>query len=472
MGSAASSATGENKPWTAVNIIGGVNSPVKSLKTAGGRILSQRKSNKDIRASLKKERRASQRPELAQASAATRIKVLEGLEASKLDIEHNLNEFGPRSSAPHKRCFSVLTEVLKGESSVLDVGINLDASTAADMGILYAEFALKRLPQMLQRITWLTTLKANNNQLQELPTWVGNLSLLTELSLNQNNLCWLPSQLSLLTNLESLDVSRNKIKLLPDNLPRSLRFFDASQNLIKKLPDITEFALLQKLASCPSSFHLTRGDEHTSGSLTDAHLFSLAQCDRSLRRIRSKAHQPASQRRASMQFGAFSCVCAASVSRRRVPCCMPPPLECNVFCCSAACIPAYTHVRAYTPACAAAAATAAATATAASQQAELEMAGSVKCSRLKVVLVGDGEAGKTSLLRALSKGKPSPTLPSERTVAIDAHEPIHLQTETKDVGGLELVFQLHCQLAHPSQHRQTLLFSTITQYKRESNVLG
>lgn len=81
---------------------------------------------------------------------------------------------------------------------------------------------LSSLPDGLGNLTTLSKLYLHNNQLITLPDGLGNLTNLSYLSLSLNQLTSLPDGLSHLTNLSTLDLSGNQLTSLPDwlsNLP-------------------------------------------------------------------------------------------------------------------------------------------------------------------------------------------------------------------------------------------------------------
>ena len=77
---------------------------------------------------------------------------------------------------------------------------------------------LTELPGSLGNLTALTRLSLVDNQLTELPAWLGNLTALTRLDLVDNQLTELPGWLGNLTALISLNLGNNQLTELPGSL--------------------------------------------------------------------------------------------------------------------------------------------------------------------------------------------------------------------------------------------------------------
>jgi Leucine-rich repeat (LRR) protein/GTPase SAR1 family protein len=122
---------------------------------------------------------------------------------------------------------------------------------------------LTELPDSLWKLTQLTELNLSRNQLTTLPDSLGQLTQLTELHLSNNQLTTLPDSLGQLTRLTELDLSDNKLTTLPDSLGQltQLTKLNLSNNKLTSLPDslgqltqLTELNLsLNKLTTLPPS---------------------------------------------------------------------------------------------------------------------------------------------------------------------------------------------------------------------------
>lgn len=98
---------------------------------------------------------------------------------------------------------------------------------------------LSRLPEVIGRLTGLTTLNLFNNQLTALPEAVGRLTGLTILNLSGNQLTVLPEAVGRLTGLTELYLSGNRLTVLPEAVGQlnALTSWDLSGNQLTALPD-------------------------------------------------------------------------------------------------------------------------------------------------------------------------------------------------------------------------------------------
>ena len=77
---------------------------------------------------------------------------------------------------------------------------------------------LAAVPESLGNLTALTTLNLSTNWLAAVPEWLGNLTTLTTLNLSGNRLAAVPESLGNLTALTTLDLSRNRLAAVPESL--------------------------------------------------------------------------------------------------------------------------------------------------------------------------------------------------------------------------------------------------------------
>lgn len=98
---------------------------------------------------------------------------------------------------------------------------------------------LRILPEWLAQLTWLEHLNLRRNQLTELPGWVGQLKNLRALALSDNQLTELPEWLGRLKGLRRLDVSGNLLTRLPESLKelKEVQVLKLEENKVRQLPE-------------------------------------------------------------------------------------------------------------------------------------------------------------------------------------------------------------------------------------------
>jgi internalin A len=98
---------------------------------------------------------------------------------------------------------------------------------------------IEELPESIGQLTKLTSLNLNNNRMTALPDSIGQLTCLTSLDLSNNKLKALPESIGKLTNLTSLNLSKNKLKALPESIGKLTNLTDLylSKNKLKALPE-------------------------------------------------------------------------------------------------------------------------------------------------------------------------------------------------------------------------------------------
>jgi signal recognition particle receptor subunit beta len=109
---------------------------------------------------------------------------------------------------------------------------------------------LSELPDSITRLKNLSQLDLNNNKLSELPDAIRNLQNVSTLNLWNNQLSEIPDSITRLQNLSILDLSFNKLSELPDSITRlqNLSQLDLSRNQLSEIPDsITRLQNLSRL---------------------------------------------------------------------------------------------------------------------------------------------------------------------------------------------------------------------------------
>ncbi|QSJ20422.1 leucine-rich repeat domain-containing protein [Nostoc sp. UHCC 0702] len=98
---------------------------------------------------------------------------------------------------------------------------------------------LRVLPGAIASLTQLQSLKLSMNQLTELPEAIASLTQLQTLNLSYNQLTQLPEAIASLTQLQQLDLSNNKLTVLPQAIASltKLQWLDLSSNQLTQLPE-------------------------------------------------------------------------------------------------------------------------------------------------------------------------------------------------------------------------------------------
>jgi len=98
---------------------------------------------------------------------------------------------------------------------------------------------LTSLPDSLRKLTCLRELKIQRNSLTIVPEWIGNFTQLEYLDLNENQLTVLPESLGQLTKLQTLHLYHNELTMLPESLGRlsQLQVLSFHGNKLKELPE-------------------------------------------------------------------------------------------------------------------------------------------------------------------------------------------------------------------------------------------
>ncbi|MEG3938070.1 COR domain-containing protein [Microcoleus sp. S36b_A3] len=130
--------------------------------------------------------------------------------------------------------------------TVLDLSENQITSIPEDLGQLsnLAELNLSdnqitAIPEALGRLSNLTVLYLNHNQITSIPEALGQLSNLTRLFLNNNQITSIPEALGQLSNLIVLNLSDNQITAIPEDLGQlsNLRPLFLGNNQITSIPE-------------------------------------------------------------------------------------------------------------------------------------------------------------------------------------------------------------------------------------------
>jgi small GTP-binding protein len=134
-----------------------------------------------------------------------------------------------------------LTSLNVGNSNLTELPIfirELENLTSLDVG----GNKLTELPDFIGELKNLASLNIGYNKLSELPPFIGKLTNLKSLDISYIELMELPASIGELKNLTSLRASYNNLKELPDFIRtlKKLVYLDVSDNDLTELPDFTE----------------------------------------------------------------------------------------------------------------------------------------------------------------------------------------------------------------------------------------
>ncbi|MEM1185406.1 MAG: COR domain-containing protein [Planctomycetota bacterium] len=158
------------------------------------------------------------------------------------------------AGTPNDIALERIREAKATGSSVLDLsGLGLE-SVPAGLGSLTSltelnlnDNQLSLVPAELGSLTSLRGLRLASNQLSSVPAELGSLTSLTALDLSKNQLRSVPAELGSLTSLTALDLSKNQLRSVPAELGSltSLTTLDLSKNQLCSVP--AELASLTSL---------------------------------------------------------------------------------------------------------------------------------------------------------------------------------------------------------------------------------
>lgn len=97
---------------------------------------------------------------------------------------------------------------------------------------------MSKVPEAIRSFSRLKSLKLSQNEFTILPEWIGQLSRLQSLDIDELGLSSLPGELRHLTQLQSLDIGGNKLTLLPEWLSELVKLtkLDLGNNQLEHLP--------------------------------------------------------------------------------------------------------------------------------------------------------------------------------------------------------------------------------------------
>ncbi len=98
---------------------------------------------------------------------------------------------------------------------------------------------IKELPSEIAQLTNLTELYLSSNQITEIPDWIAQLTNLTHLELWNNQITEIPESIAQLTNLTQLHLYENQITEIPESIGQLTNLTDLylSSNQITEIPE-------------------------------------------------------------------------------------------------------------------------------------------------------------------------------------------------------------------------------------------
>ncbi len=142
---------------------------------------------------------------------------------------------------------------------------------------------LTELPEAIASLTQLRQLDLSYNQLTELPEAIASLTELQQLKLSYNQLTGLPEAIASLTELQQLKLSNNQLRELPEAIASltQLQLLNLFNNQLRELPE--SIASLTQLQLLDLSYNQLRELPEALASLTELQLLDLS--DNQLREL-------------------------------------------------------------------------------------------------------------------------------------------------------------------------------------------
>ena len=135
---------------------------------------------------------------------------------------------------------------------------------------------LEKIPKDISELARLNTLFINNNQLELLPKELGNLKGLRNLHLHNNNLTDIPKEIGRLSELEELYLHENQLSSIPKELGSltNLRTLYLQNNQLRTIPkEIKSLSRLENLYICENRLQEVPLELGKITSLKNLHLY-------------------------------------------------------------------------------------------------------------------------------------------------------------------------------------------------------
>ncbi|WP_353931895.1 COR domain-containing protein [Okeanomitos corallinicola TIOX110] len=147
----------------------------------------------------------------------------------------------------NEQLLQIIQKAAKNQATTLNLSGQRLRTLPAEIGQLsnlneldLSNNQLTTLPAVIGQLSNLSWLDLSNNQLTTLPAVIGQLSHLNQLYLSDNQLTTLPAEIGQLSHLSWLDLSNNQLTTLPAVIGQlsHLRWFHLSNNQLMTLPAV------------------------------------------------------------------------------------------------------------------------------------------------------------------------------------------------------------------------------------------
>jgi small GTP-binding protein len=206
-----------------------------------------------------------------------RLQSLEKLILGKFD-DKELEERGNRLTTIPKGIFR-LTHLKELHIPYNQITVIPDAiAQLSNLTSLYlSDNQITAIPDAIAQLSNLTSLYLSDNQITAIPDAIGNLTNLTGLSLSDNQITVIPDAIGNLANLTGLSLYNNQITVIPDAIGNlvNLTGLYLSSNQITVIPDaITQLAKLTSLSLSSNQITAIPDAIGNLANLTELHLGS------------------------------------------------------------------------------------------------------------------------------------------------------------------------------------------------------
>jgi internalin A len=165
--------------------------------------------------------------------------------AGKLDLSNkNLTEIPPEIPQ-----LTSLQHLILSINQISEIPEALAQLTSLQY-LYLSDNQISEIPEALARLTSLQSLDLDNNQISEIPEALAQLTSLQELNLRNNQISEIPEALAHLTSLQELNLDNNQISEIPEALAHltSLQFLFLYNNQIREIPEaLAQLTSLQRL---------------------------------------------------------------------------------------------------------------------------------------------------------------------------------------------------------------------------------